>query len=303
MAQTFRILWFEDQFREISSQRAELVEQAHEDHGINLLFEDRPVANDEVLEDVKRRQLLYHDFDFVVLDYDLGSEVKGDVVAARLRGTFGFVPMVFYSGNLDGVRGLRSQLLEAAVDGVHCVERRDLVDFLQEKLNELLHPLSRIEAVRGSAVGALAECDMELRRWFLARCNTINGDAKAEIERKLDRNIAESSSGRDKQWEKKIGDLAWKVERTDSIHLMRISRTLADSLKESGLPEVTDFEKDLLQPRNILGHAVADRTGDGIVVRSSQGSEIGPQELADLRRRMARMKNIIFGFAVPKEVK
>lgn len=95
MAQAFRVLWFEDQLREIKNQRIELVEQAHEEHGIELEFEDCPAASDDVLEEVKRRQLHYHDFDFVVLDYDLGGEVKGDVVAARLRGDFGFVPMVF----------------------------------------------------------------------------------------------------------------------------------------------------------------------------------------------------------------
>ncbi|MCP3056209.1 response regulator [Aurantimonas marianensis] len=301
MAQVFRILWFEDQLREISSQRAELVEQALEDHGIALTFEDRPVAHDDVLEEVKRRQLLYHDFDFVVLDYDLGGEVTGDVVAARLREDFGFVPMVFYSGNLDGVRGLRGQLLEAGVDGIHCVERRNLVEFLGEKLDELLHPVSRIEAVRGSAVGALAECDIELRRWFVARCDEIDEEAKVKIESRLDANLAESNSSRDKQWEKRGGDLPWKVERADSSHLMRITRTLAGTLGIDGLPEHEAFHKDLLEPRNILGHAVAERTADGLVVRSLHGGEIKPQELADLRRRMAQTREAILRFAVPKE--
>lgn len=91
MAQAFRVLWFEDQLDNIANQRAELVEQALHDHGIELTFEDRPVVHDDVLEEVKRRQTLYHDFDFVVLDYDLGGATTGDVVAARLRRAFGFV--------------------------------------------------------------------------------------------------------------------------------------------------------------------------------------------------------------------
>lgn len=301
MAQTFRILWFEDQLREINSQRVELVEQALEDHGIALTFEDHPVAHDDVLEEVKRRQTLYHGFDFVILDYDLGGEITGDIVAARLRGDFGFVPMVFYSGNLDGVRGLRGQLLDAGVDGVHCVERRGLVEFLGEKLDELLHPVSRIEAVRGSAVGALAECDMELRRWFLARLKEIDKEAHVGIEGKLDANLAKSNSGRDKQWEKEGGNLVWKIERAESSQLMRIARTMAERIGQDGLPEQDAYHEDLLRPRNVLGHAVADRTADGLVVRSSYAGEIKPEELADLRRRMARMKDAILRFAVPKK--
>lgn len=211
--------------------------------------------------------------------------------------------MVFYSGNLGGVADLRRQLLDTDVDGVHCVTRRGLVDFLADQLDELLHPLSRIEAVRGSAVGALAECDMELRRWFLARSGELDEKAKEKIEGKLDSNFAESNSSRDKQWEKKGGDLLWKVECADSFQLMRITRTLAQRLGKGGLPEQEAFKEDFLKPRNILGHAVADRTADGLVVRSSHAGEIGPQELADLRRRMAQMKDTILRFTVPEESK
>lgn len=300
MAQVFRILWFEDQLRDIASQRVELVEQALEDHGIELTFEDRPDANEDVLEEVKRRQLLYHDFDFVILDYDLGGELTGDVVAARLRGDFGFVPMVFYSGDLGGVRGLRSQLLAAAVDGVHCVERRNLVEFLGEKLDELLHPISRIEAVRGSAVGALAECDMGLQRWFLARVCEIDNEAKASIESKLDANLTSSNTSRDKSWTKKGGNLEWKLGQAGSYHLMRITLTLAERMGQKGLPTLEAFKADLLDPRNILGHAVADRTAEGLVVRSYAG-EIGRGELADLRRRMAQTKDAVLAFTSPKE--
>lgn len=301
MAQLFRVLWFEDQFREIANQRAELVEQALSDHGIELVFEDCAVASNDVVDEVKRRQTLFHDFDFVVLDYDLGGDTTGDVVAARIRRAFGFVPVVFYSGNLGGVADLRRRLLDSHVDGVHCVMRRDLVPFLLDQLDELLHPLSRIEAVRGSAVGVLAECDRELLRWFLDCASELNAEAKAGIERKLDANLAESNSSRDKQWGKKGGNLSWKVNRADSAQLMRISRTLAQTLGKQGLPEQEAFVQDLLQPRNILGHAVAERTANGLVVTSSYGGEIGMQELADLRRRMARMRDAIFDFAVPKE--
>lgn len=301
MVQKFRVLWFEDQLENIANQRAELVEQALHDHGIELTFEDRPVVHEDVLEEVKNRQSLYHDFDFVVLDYDLGGATTGDVVAARLRRAFGFVPMVFYSGNLGGVADLRKQLLEADVDGVYCVTRRNLVEFLADQLDELLHPLSRIETVRGSAVGALAECDMELRRWFHAKTNELDGPAREKIESKLNSNIAKSNSSRDTQWENKSGDLQWKVDRADSSHLIRITRALAQTLGEDGLPEHEAFEQHLLHPRNILGHAVAERTADGLVVKSSYGGEIAPTELADLRRRMADMTTTILRFAVSKE--
>lgn len=302
MAQVFKILWFEDQLLEIGSQRAELAEQALDDHGIELTFEDRPVASDEVLEEVKRRQSHYHDFDFVVLDYDLGGEVKGNVVAARLRGEFGFVPMVFYSGHLDGVIGLRNALLEAGVDGVHCVERSKLVEFLGDKLDELLHPVSRIEVVRGSAIGTLAECDIALQRWFLAGFSDLDDEAKKSIEDKFDDNIIKSAESRRRSWEKKRGDLDWKVQQADSHHLMRITRTLAERIGEDGLPTLEDFKQDLLDPRNVLGHAIAERTEGGLVVKSYAG-EIGREGLADLRRRMADMKGAILGFTVPKEAK
>ena len=181
------------------------------------------------------------------------------------------------------------------MDGVHCVERRNLVDFLGDKLDELLHPVSRIEAVRGSAVGALAECDRELQRWFLARYGDIDEEAKRSIENKLGDNFADSNSSRDKRWQKEGGNLEWKLAQVGSYHLMRITRTLAERIGEDGLPTLEAFKQDLLDPRNILGHAIADRKDDGLVVKSYAG-EIALKELADHRRRMARMKGTILEF-------
>lgn len=301
MAQAFRVLWFEDQLRDIASQRAELVDHALEDHGIDLSFEDCPVASDAVIDEVKRRQSLYHDFDFVVLDYDLGGGTTGDVVAARIRRAFGFVPMVFYSGSLGGVAELRTKLLNAKVDGVHCVTRRELVQFLIDQIDELLHPLSRIEMVRGSAIGVLAECDKKLLDWFINCAGELEAEKKAIIESRLDDNLAKSSKSREKQWGEKVGDLSWKIDRADSSQLMRISRTLAELLEMSGLPDQPAFESDLLKPRNTLGHAVAERTETGLVLRSKYGEEIGTEQLADLRRRMADMRGAILKFAVPKK--
>lgn len=303
MTQAFRVLWFEDQLEGIANQRAELVEQAREEHGIELTFEDRPVVHDDILEELKHRQRLYHDFDFVVLDYDLGGATTGDIVASRLRKDFGFVPMVFYSGNFGGVSSLREQLVAADVDGVHCVTRRELVEFLTDQLHEMLHPLSRIETIRGSAVGAVADCDGQLRKWFSERHNKLGEDNRKKIESKLDDNISESNAGRDKQWQGKSGDLPWKIERADSYQFMRIARTLADMHNETGLPSLEEFSKDLLGPRNILGHVVAERTSEGIVLRSSHGGELSSDELAELRRRMAHMRDVILKFAATDEAK
>lgn len=297
MAQRFQILWFEDQLDEIASQRAELEEQAHEDHGIELIFEDRNVASDDIIEDVKRRQKLHHDFDLVVMDYDLGVGATGDVVAARIRKSFGFVPMIFYSGSLGGVSRLRQQLSKADVDGVHCVTRGDLVNFLADQLDELFHPLSRIETVRGSAVGVLAKCDDKIREWFSKSVRGLSEADKVAIEQKLEENLRESSKRRSSQWGRKNGDLAWKTQKLESYQLMRISHTLAKTLEQNGLPKVEDFQKDVLAPRNTLGHATEERAVHGTIVRASDGSEIGQAQLADLRTRMATIGRAIYKFA------
>lgn len=289
MTQKFRVLWIEDQLRDLISQREELREDAFEAHGVELVFEDVDNARDDTIERLAKQQELYHDFDFVILDYNLGGQSRdGAHAAARLRSSFGFVPMIFYSGT--EVRVLRERLTEADVDGVHCIPRSELVTYLKYNLEDMLHPTNRLDTVRGAFMALVADCDRDLRRWIDFELGQLNDEDRRTADAKLWNNLKESAKRRLTKAEADAATEA-RLAMLDSLGLSRIARTIWKFRKVGPeVPEAREIQVAALDPRNTMGHAVSERIDSGLRMVGHGGLEITSETLAGFRRDAAAIR-------------
>lgn len=291
MTLEFRVLWFEDQLANLQGDREQL-SRVFGEEGIHLAFDDYPVATREVLEDVKQEQRRFHTWDLVVLDYNLDNAgMKGNEVAARIRRDFGFTPMVFYSG--AALSDLRARLTEQNVDGVFCVRRTDLRDFLLDRADDLFLSANRIDRVRNMAIVELADFDKMLREIVEKRTRTATrtDTMPYKIEAFLDEAVSKELQTRMEAY----GKLE-TFEAKLSSHFAGSARLLELALQcfpGADLPTPDTYRCKILNHRNLLGHAVEVRAATGIEVRAADGRVIEAAEFRALRNDFREVRTII----------
>lgn len=288
----FTILWFENQIDGVTGAIEALRDQL-EQEGFDLVVEHQ--QDDSQLVELSQRQALYHDFDLVVVDYDLGDAAKrGDEIARELRQGFSFTDIVFYSGQPASV--LRELIYKREIDGVYCVERRSLRDSLLSLVETIVERISKLEAMRGLAVAACSRADDLLRDVLVAAYAVAPDDKKNALLTTLDKEVGDSSERilagytRLQSFEEKVRSRA-----CSSFLLLKTIRHLLQDIN-ANKPEaevLRAFQCEVLEVRNILGHAVEVKTDRGWEIISDNGKSISRREFSTYRSNFRKhLKNL-----------
>lgn len=288
----FNILWFENQPEDVATQMEEIAEHI-EAAGFRASLTVKPNADD--LNALAERQEKFHDFDLVVIDWDLGGDgMQGDELAYRCRARFGFTDIVFYSGKRPNE--LREMVYNRGIDGVYCMSRGELVASLTEHIDEVVKRLSRLEAMRGVSVGAVGRCDQMLRVALRRMYAGMDDDAR----RKTDDYLAECVVSGAEASRKGYDACDTFDDRLDcrSVTSFTLWKTASHLLKRRGdLKDRYDvlkrYNDEALEPRNRLGHAVEEQGSDGWIVASESKPAIGQADFPKLRRDLlAHLDNL-----------
>lgn len=272
----FGVLWIEDRYS--AAEEAQLKEAAAR-AGFDLSIRNSVDGSD--LDQLAREQLHFHPFDLVLLDLNLGSDVKGDDLAIITRSKFRSTPILFYSGSED-VASLRKKMAVREVEGVFCAHRSNFVSRAGEIIADLALSLNRLSGMRGLAMGVVAETDDLCREIVLVLEKEGYADGAAA---KLDTAIVDGANKLAKEFPELAG-LAPRLEHR-AVDSMKLFGTFRDLLKAktngtsagerkdqlSSLRSVTrTFRDDVLEPRNVLGHAREERRGDGWAILDRNGN-------------------------------
>lgn len=282
----FKILWFENQPKDVKTQVEEIEEYLSDAGFIPIVCMEKDASN---LEALASTQETFDDFDLVVVDYDLGDpDRNGDWVAQQVRRYFGFTDIIFYSGKKPGQ--LRELVYKGDIDGVYCFNRPDLAEKLAVHIDQVVRRLSRLEAMRGLAMGVVGKCDDELKRVLLSAYKAGNSASQADLEGQLDSLIerAQKSSTRRYAECRKFSDKL-NSRAVSSFSLSRLLQYLirGDDRCTAERELLVRYEEDVLRPRNVLGHATEERTEAGWVIRPADAPEITAKDFQQLRKNMA----------------
>lgn len=281
----FTILWFENQPADVQTQMEEIEEHIRE---VGFVPDIRMEVNADNLEALSANQMLYNDYDLVVVDYDLGAPgLNGDHVAQSVRSTFGFTDIIFYSG--QKTVDLRKLVHDQQIDGVYCLERTSLAERLGSHIEQVVERLSRLESMRGLLMGTVGKCDDILRDLLLEvhgrspaaeqrhLADTLDGYVQDVLQHQGDRYATCNT------FEQKLASRA-----VSSYHLQRLVLhiTRGNEAYRDQRELLTRYNDEVLNPRNILGHAAEERTDQGWTVTSLGNPPIGTQDFPKLRRDM-----------------
>lgn len=279
----FNILWFENQPEDVATQMDEIKEHT-EAAGFRANLFVQPNADD--LDALAQRQEKFHDFDLVVIDWDLGGDgMQGDELAHRCRTRFGFTDIVFYSGKRPNE--LREMVYTRGIDGVYCMSRGELVASLTEHIDEVVKRLSRLEAMRGVSVGAVGRCDEMLRTSLRRIYAGMDGDARQEADDYLAKCVASGAEAGKKGYDTcNTFDDRLDCRSVTSFTLWKVASHLVKrrgDLKQR-YEILKRYNDEALEPRNRLGHAVEEQGQDGWIVASETKPAIGQADFPKLRR-------------------
>ena len=288
----FKILWFENQPQDVRTQVEEIEEHLR---AVGFIPHIEMVPDGSNVESFGRSQELYDDFDLVVVDYDLGHPGQnGDWVAKQVRRHFGFTDIIFYSGKRPG--DLRKLVQEGGVDGVYCFNRPDLAEKLTIHIDQVMRRLSRLEAMRGLAMGVVGRCDDELKSILLYAFEKSAHEERKNFEEKLGelvdsaRQVGERNFENCTNFEEKL--------QSRSVTSFTLYKLVLHILKGDGrcIPErkfLCDYNDHVLEPRNRLAHAVEKRTENGWAVESETKPALTVADFPELRKNLAsHLKNI-----------
>ncbi|WNV10129.1 response regulator [Tardiphaga sp. 709] len=291
----FGILWIEDSW---SPEESETLKRRIRESGFIARIET--IANSKRIEDLARAHNLYHKYDLILLDYRLQDE-NGDEIAPRVRALFPSTNILFYSGTVDE-QSLRELIAKQQVEGVYCSHRSRFIDRTGSLIDQTARALDRLSGMRGLAMRVVAECDTLMKSAMLSMCER-DPNCVAKVS-DLDKDVLDFIASMQKKYELAIsGDLSARIDTraVDSLKLFKHFRRLTQiaatapatfGINEAGVERLRElrrqsaqYNENVLNKRNVLGHVVEVQSDDGWVLKGSD--EIRVSDFPDIRRSFA----------------
>lgn len=293
----FGILWIEDSFS--PEEEANLKRRVGE-AGFIARIETLP--NSRGIEDLARAHHLYHCYDIILLDYRLKDEETGFEIAPQVRKLFPSTTILFYSGSVSESE-LRRMMAEKEVEGVYCSARTRFIERTGMLIEQTARALDRLSGMRGLAMRVVAECDQIMKVAILHMSNFDPEPPKRFAE--LDKDVTDFMDGVREKYEgsKKLGiEERLNTRAIDSAKLFshfrrltsvaaqnptefKLSKTQTDRLRELRRASA-QYDKDVLQKRNILGHVIEIRSDNGWVLQGSKEISVG--DFSEIRQTFAK---------------
>ena len=293
----FGILWIEDSFS--PEEEANLKRRVGE-AGFIARIETLP--NSKGIEDLARAHSLYHYYDIILLDYRLQDEESGVEIAPKVRQLFPSTTILFYSGSVDE-SVLRRMMADKEVEGVYCSARTRFIERTGSLIEQTARSLDRLSGMRGLAMRVVAECD-QIMKGAVLHMSSYDPDGPKRLG-ELDEDVLDFMKGMKDKYEASIPhgiDERLSTRAVDSAklfsHFRRLTKAAAsrpadfklnldqiDRLRELRAHSA-QYERDVLQKRNVLGHVIEIRGNDGWVLQGN--NEINVGDFPDIRQVFAK---------------
>lgn len=284
----FNALWVEDQPESVNSQIARITMRM-----ANEGFSFRPTMCRSLTEvEAHIADGVFQDeVDLILVDWDLGSDIHGQDVIAKVRQVAPYKDVIFYSAHT--VADLRKLAFESHLDGVYCTGRLELTEEVLGVFESLVKKVLDLDHTRGIVLGATSDID-DLVNTCLAVAHTkLDADGKAKFIEEALRRIAKKVNDFAKQGEKIKSDPS--VEALFKAHMLLTSddrlRMLATILDMQPFGPhagakitIKSYRNGVVPVRNKLGHLVLTPEGKPHVVGTTEGNPVSLDEMRNLRK-------------------
>lgn len=273
----FSILWVDDNKDFVESLRPQLNKWI-DDHGLSLTIHWRS-GEAGVYAD-----LIKHEVELIVLDYQLKGGKKGDAIISEIRDKGFFEDIIFYTTG-----AVPNDMFAVPPDGVFFVARGDAKDRIKDLIGVKIRRASDLATLRGWIVADAIELEAIMGR-VLAKCFK---DMEVLFR---DRVLVEEG----------MFDFGKKHKILNGILKDQIAILNKNQPKSQALPKLQackkildEFPKEIIEVRNALAHQMAEITETGhkkIKTKTKEAKEIviTPEQCVAIRKNVRKhLENLL----------
>ncbi|MCW0183056.1 MAG: hypothetical protein OJI70_14930 [Zavarzinia sp.] len=292
----FNVLWVDDQPERVRSQITG-IKRRMEDQG----FEFRAHECRSITETSSfLGQGLFNDeIDLVLVDWDLGSESRGQEAIGTIRQYLLFKDVVFYS-SLTDADTLRKAAFDLGLEGVFCAARMDLTTEVMGVFESLVKKVLDLDHTRGIVMGATSDID----HMVAVSLERIHSRLDDNEKTKLIEKAVDLIGGRLEEHRIKLDKLIKSADFGSFLqahYLLTANdrlKILAGALKLEALADchqfrakVTHYMDNVVPKRNELGHRVLSPEGRPIAIGTFEGKEVGLEDMRTLRCLLLNLRS------------
>ena len=292
----FNILWVDDQ-PDFVSGAVQSLKRIMAEEGFDLkptFCETMNEVGNQLADEIFRDEI-----DLILVDWDLGAELKGQAVISEVRKRMPYRDVVFYSAHAD-IGILRSASFDERHGGVYFALRDELTVEVDELFHSMIKKVLDLDHTRGIVMGATSDVDQMARECLQLAHEMLDESGKSGVLAEMVRLLDSKEPGLKKEVDKlkarpSLIDIL-KAHRTFTANdSLRILKSLLDMPEFSKYNErqvsVKRYIKDILPVRNVLGHKVLTPEGKPAGIAGEAGQIISLQEMRELRRNLLELRN------------
>jgi hypothetical protein len=291
----FNVLWVEDQPDRVAAQVTAIEKQMGAE---GFRFNHTPCTSFSEVKALVTDQVFADEIDLVLVDWDLGSDLRGQDVIQLIRDSVRYKDIVFYSAQTS-TNELRQLVFQRGLEGIYCTSRAELVDEVVGVFESLIKKVLDLDQIRGIVMGATSDID-----------NMVN-ECLVLMHEQLD------SAGRQKMFDSAIGYIQQRIDdflkkaealkgvtSLDELFGAHMILTANDRLRMLGgalkiqtfeahkeyRKSVVKYQQDTVPKRNDLGHLVLIPEGRPRGVATASGGTVSVEEMRELRKLILTLR-------------
>lgn len=292
----FNVLWVDDQPDRVKAQVTAIAKHMDSE---GFRFCPRPCRSLEAVQAAIADHVFVDEVDLILVDWDLGNDLKGEDVLVEVRASIQYKDIVFYSA-ATAPETLRQAAFSKGLEGVYCSNRDDLVHEVEGVFDSLVKKVLDLDHTRGIVMGATSDIDHLVNECLVAVQGKLKaGERSAFIEKA--KSLVSKRAETMVELAKTLGG-ASAIEQFYEHHMVLTAHDrlmmLASALKsETCKPHagartaVNSYMQNVVPDRNILGHVVLVPAGKPTAVTHSSGKSMSLQETRELRRLILQLRD------------
>lgn len=285
----FNVLWVDDQPNYLGSLIVPI--KAHmEKEGFS--FNPTQCTNICEVEKLIAGDVFQDEIDLIMVDWDLGNEVKGQDVIERIRQVVRYKDVIFYS-SLTSAAELRQLAFNQKLEGVYCASKEDLVEEVLGVFEALVKKVLDLDHTRGIVMGATSDIDHLVNTCLATAHAQLNDEGKNKFIGEALQRITDKVDNVTKQG-KKIKENP-SVAALFKAHMLFTSddrlRMLATILEMKAFEAhaaakntIKSYREGVVPDRNVLGHMVLAPEGKPQAIETTEGERVGLDKMRNLRK-------------------
>ena len=287
----YSILWFDDDDEQFKSHGFDYLVAEINSWGFDF---DEPVYVQTAQEFIEKAP--FDDFDLIVVDYNIGEDERhGDAFIEKVRSYNVYAEIIFYTAG--GISELWDSVREKNLDGVFLSNNKEIIQKVVQVFRQSVKKVVDLENMRGIVMAQVGDMDNSMKNLLKTGLTQIKDE---ELN-----SIYESFIGREKSFSKSKCRKVQKFSKDPSIQKMLnlcdtsypiwslVKDLIAQDPSLQGF-DISEYENEILKPRNTLAHGIPRSQADGIqfFVHKKDKFEYSEQSARKIREDLKRYKNI-----------